>query len=66
MLVAIPKSYAIRCIDDRNVVCFSWAVNHGELENMEDSCAICLVDYAVDDALRQLPCGHAFHQAVSL
>ena len=36
------------------------------MDNMEDnSCAICLVDYAAEDELRKLPCGHAFHKQVS-
>lgn len=64
---ADPPPNRYRRIDDRDAVCFSWVVKYGEMENMQDeSCAICLVDYEAEDELRNLPCGHAFHKAVSV
>lgn len=60
------NSQSCRCrIVDRNAVFLSWPVKYDEMENMEESCAIFLVDYAADDPLRKLPCGHAFHKPVS-
>lgn len=38
-------------------------VKYSDMDSMEDnSCAICLVDYAAEDELRKLPCDHAFHK----
>jgi len=62
LLLLLDKSVAPKTVDDDKIKSFNTNVVNKIEDLKEKECCICMEAYVVGDSIKELPCGHVFHE----